>query len=129
MLTITTLYTLILSVLMLVLWMNVTRTRAGNHISIGHGDDVTLHERVRMHGNFMEWVPMTVALIALAELNGVSSLWLHACGIAAVIGRVAHPFGLKADNPAHPLRIVGNMGNLLAVLALVFLIVLRVLVP
>ncbi len=32
-----------------------------------------------------------------------------------VIGRLAHPFGLKADNAGHPLRYVGNGTNMLAV--------------
>jgi uncharacterized protein len=52
--------------------------------------------------------------MVLAELQGVGSLWLHAAGALLVIGRVAHPFGLKIDSAEHPLRYVGNSTNLLA---------------
>jgi uncharacterized protein len=77
-----------------------------------------LHERIRKHGNFVEWVPMVMLLMLLAEARGAGSLSLHAAGALLTLGRVLHPFGLKADNPLHPLRIAGNMGAILATLIL-----------
>lgn len=119
---ITSLFAACFGVVMLVLWINVTKTRAAMSISIGDGGDVALHEKVRRHGNFMEWVPMTVLLLALAEAQGAGASWLYAAGGLALIGRLVHPFGLRADNAAHPARIVGNMGNILAVLILIGLL-------
>lgn len=65
---------------------------------------------------------MTVLLLALAEAQGAGASWLYAAGGLALIGRLVHPFGLRADNAAHPARIVGNMGNILAVLILIGLL-------
>lgn len=108
--------------LMLILWAQVTRTRARTGISIGEAAHVHLHEWVRRHGNFIEWMPMTLILMALAELQGAPALWLGLAGALALGGRVLHPFGLRADNAGHPLRIAGNLGNIIAVLILIALL-------
>jgi uncharacterized protein len=121
---ITTLYALPLAVIFLALWMNVTSTRSKLSQSIGDGGNVDLHERIRKHGNFVEWVPMVMMLLLLAEARGTGQMWLHAAGALLVIGRVLHPFGLKANNPLHPLRIAGNMGAILATVIL-FVALLR----
>jgi uncharacterized protein len=116
---ITTLYALPLAVIFLVLFMNVTMNRSKLNLSIGDGGHANLLEQIRKHGNFVEWVPMVLILMALAEANRTGSIWLHAAGILLVVGRVLHPIGLKADNAAHPLRIAGNMGGILATLILI----------
>lgn len=111
---ITPVYAVSLAVLMLILWVNVTKTRAAKSISIGNGGDVNLHEKIRRHGNFIEWAPFILLLMLLAELRGVADIWLHLAGILLLVSRILHPFGLKADNSAHVLRIVGNTGSLFA---------------
>ncbi len=116
---ITTLYALPLALIFLALFFTVSAKRSDLKQSIGDGGDIALHERIRRHGNFVEWVPMVLVLMMLAEANGVGSTWLHAAGALLVIGRVIHPFGLKADNSLHPLRIAGNMGGILATAILV----------
>lgn len=112
---VTTMAAVPLAIIMLALWVNVTRTRADTGVSIGHADDPVLHNRIRMHGNFIEWVPMSLILLLLSEAAGVSHLWLYVAGGLMVAGRVLHPFGLRPDVATHPLRIIGNSANLLAV--------------
>ena len=119
---VTSIYAVGLAIVMLILWLNVTKTRAAQHVSIGDGGDVALHERIRRHGNFIEWVPMTLILMALAEAQGAAAMWLYLAGALALGGRLVHPFGLRADNSAHPARIIGNMGNILATLVLIVLL-------
>lgn len=118
-LTVTTIYAVPFALLMLVLWMGVTKTRASAGISIGDGGNTDLHERIRRHGNFIEWVPLTLVLLALAEIQGTGVIWLHLAGSLALLGRLVHPFGLSVDRPGHPLRIVGNLANLIATLILI----------
>ena len=120
---VTSLYAAAFGIVMLILWVNVTKTRATMQVSIGNGGDVALHERIRRHGNFIEWVPLTVILMALAEAQGAGAVWLYGAGTLALLGRLIHPFGLRADNAAHPARIIGNMGNVLALLVLIGLLV------
>lgn len=112
----TALYALPLALLGLVLWFRVSMVRAQLKVSIGDAGNPVLHERIRQHGNFIEWAPWVILLMALAEGNGAGALWLHISGGLLLAGRLIHPFGLKADNPAHPLRYVGNTASLLATL-------------
>lgn len=123
---ITSLYALPLILIFLTLFFRVSGKRTELKASIGHADDAALHERIRHHGNFVEWVPFVLILLALAEANGGNSVALHTAGGFLVMGRILHPFGLKADNPTHILRIAGNSLNLLAcVILLVVLAMLR----
>lgn len=117
-LTTTTLYAIALIPIWLVLWIRVTSIRSAIGCSIGDAGDMKLLQKIRQHGNFIEWVPLILVLMILAEAQGTDALWLHAAGALLVIGRLAHPFGLKIDNAGHPLRYVGNGTNILAVLVL-----------
>ncbi|MCR5858861.1 MAPEG family protein [Mesorhizobium sp. J428] len=113
---VTALYALPLAVLFLILWFRVTVARSKLKISIGDGGNVVLHEKVRQHGNFVEWVAIVLPLMVIAEGNDAAAIWLHTSGALLLVGRIVHPFGLKANNAAHPLRIVGNTASLLATL-------------
>jgi len=117
-LTTTTLYAIALIPIWLVLWIRVTSIRSAIGCSIGDAGDMKLLLKIRQHGNFIEWVPLVLLLMILAEAQGTDALWLHAAGALLLIGRLAHPFGLKIDNVGHPLRYVGNGTNFLAVLVL-----------
>ncbi|URK85896.1 MAPEG family protein (plasmid) [Rhizobium sp. RCAM05350] len=115
---ISSLYAILLAVIFLLLLINVSKTRSALSLSIGDAGNVDLHERMRRHGNFIEWVPMILILMMLAEGQGAGPLWLHAAGALTVGGRVLHPFGLRANAPAHPLRIIGNSACILATVIL-----------
>ena len=83
-----------------------------------------LLERIRAHGNFIEWVPWVLLIILIAELSQAPNGFVHASGALLVLGRILHPFGLKRDNPKHALRIAGNSLNILSLLAATTAIVL-----
>jgi len=117
-LTTTTLYAIALIPIWLVLWIRVTSIRSAIGCSIGDAGDMKLLQKIRQHGNFIEWVPLILVMMILAEAQGTDAVWLHVAGALLVIGRLAHPFGLKIDNAGHPLRYVGNGTNILAVLVL-----------
>ncbi|MEZ5870914.1 MAG: MAPEG family protein [Nitratireductor sp.] len=119
---ITAIYSAILAVMMIGLSTWVTLLRAKLKISILHGDSVALAERIRMHGNFIETVPMALIVMGLAEAGGASSSWLNAIGVLLVAGRILHPLGIDSEKPANPLRIVGGSLTTLAMLIGVFLI-------
>ncbi|MDJ0612895.1 MAG: MAPEG family protein [Rhizobiaceae bacterium] len=114
--TVTPVYALAAAFIYLVLWMRVTALRSKNATSIGDGGDQELLLRVRQHGNCAEWFSFILILMILAEGMGAPSTYLHVSGALLLIGRIAHPFGLKVDNAGHPLRYVGNGTNILAAL-------------
>ncbi len=112
--TVTPIYALAVSVIYLALWFRVTAMRGAKGTSIGDDNDPALLQRIRQHGNCAEWCSFLLILMILAEGMGAPALYIHITGVLLVIGRVAHPFGLKIDNAGHPARYVGNGTNLLA---------------
>ena len=113
---ITPVYALAVAVIWLILWMRVTALRSSMALSIGDGGDQSLLQRIRQHGNCADWAAFVLILMILAEGMGAPAIYLHISGALLVVGRMAHPFGLKIDNAAHPLRFVGNGTNILAAL-------------
>lgn len=113
---VTPLYALPLAALYLILWMRVTMMRAAAGVSFGDGGNMELLHRIRQHGNCAEWMSFVLILMILAEGMGAPALYLHISGALLLIGRIAHPFGLKIGNASHPLRYVGNGTNILAAL-------------
>lgn len=111
---VTPLYALPVAVIYLILWFRVTALRAANGTSVGDGGNALLLQRIRQHGNCAEWMSFVLILMILAEGMGAPALYLHISGALLLIGRIAHPFGLKIDNAGHPLRYVGNGTNILA---------------
>ena len=114
--TVTPIYALAVTAIYLALWFRVTSMRAAKGASIGDANDPALLQRIRQHGNCSEWSSLLLILMILAEGMGAPTLYLHISGVLLVIGRAAHPFGLKIDNAAHPLRYVGNGTNIIATL-------------
>ncbi len=116
---ITALYAIILSLVAIGLIAPIGPLRLKKKISLLDGGDAELRVAMRRHGNFVEHVPLALILMAVVELNGAGATLLHGAGIVLVVARIAHPLGLKADDPTPPLRLVGAVGTLLATLALV----------
>lgn len=113
---VTPLYALPLAVIFLILWFRTTSMRSALGQSIGDGGNMQLLQRIRQHGNFVEWTCFVLILMILAEGMGAPAIYLHISGVLLLIGRLAHAFGLKIDNAAHPLRYPGNGPNFLAAL-------------
>jgi uncharacterized membrane protein YecN with MAPEG domain len=113
---VTPLYALPVAAIHLVLWFRVSSVRSDTKVSFGDGGNALLLQRIRQHGNCAEWSAFVLVLMILAEGMGTPAPWLHISGALLLAGRIAHPFGLMAENAGHPLRYVGNGTNLLAAL-------------
>jgi uncharacterized membrane protein YecN with MAPEG domain len=88
------------------LGLRVSMVRRVHKVSIGDGGNSAVATRMRAHSNFIEYTPFFLILLALVELARGSATWLWAVGIAFVLGRLLHPFGM--DRPApNFLRIAG----------------------
>ena len=113
MFTTTLLYAGILGIISLVLAAAVGGKRGSSGVSVGVGEDQDLLVATRRHGNFIEYVPLALILMALLEANGVSTLTIHVFGVVLTIARICHPLGLSADNMSSPLRAAGAAGTFL----------------
>jgi uncharacterized membrane protein YecN with MAPEG domain len=89
--------------------------RGKTRISVLFGEpaNMELAERVRVHQNFLEYVPMIVIVMAAIEASGGSSMFLYVVGDLLFLARIAHAIGLKHDNMGHKGRLIGAGGTLL----------------
>lgn len=71
----------------------VQRRQAG--IVLGDGGDSRMLRLIRGHGNFAEYVPLILLLMALLELGHTSTYVLHALGIGLLVARLLHGFALS----------------------------------
>jgi len=102
------LYAVPLALMMIGLSAYVSALRAKTNTSILDGGNSALAERIRRHGNFIEYVPMALLLMAFSEASGTAALWIHSAGLALVLGRILHPLGLFHDRPVTFARIAGG---------------------
>ncbi len=92
--TITPVYAAVLGILYLALAVHVIRGRYQHRISLGDGDNESLTRRVRAHGNFAEYAPIALLLMAFAELSGANGTVIHTIGGLLVVGRGLHAYAL-----------------------------------
>ncbi|MGI9590232.1 MAG: MAPEG family protein [Myxococcota bacterium] len=110
---ITALYAGILGLMSIVLGFQAGAIRGKKKISIGDAGDPQLLLAMRRHGNFAEWVPLTLIVIGLLELEGVSGGAIHAMGASLVVFRICHAVSLKADTIQGVGRAIGAGGSTL----------------
>jgi len=113
---VTALYAGLLGVMAIGLAIATGRARGSSGVSIGDGGNLELIAAMRRHANFIEFVPMTLILIGLLELNGVGSTAIHVLGGGLVIARLSHAIGYRADESLQILRAIGAGGSTLILL-------------
>jgi uncharacterized membrane protein YecN with MAPEG domain len=104
---ITTLYAGLLGLILIGVAFPAGFQRGRKNIPVGDGGDPAMLLAMRRHANFAEWVPFTLLLIALLELDHVRGTAIHALGAGLVLARICHALGLKADTMKNPLRFIG----------------------
>lgn len=117
------LYAAALAVLFLGLSLRVIAYRRRERIAFGSAGDLELERRIRVHGNFAEYVPLILLLLLIAESRGASVLSVHAACILLLFGRLAHGIGVSRSASDDVGRIVGMTGTQSAALLAVGLIV------
>ena len=91
---VTGLYAGILGVVFFVLSMRAISNRVRAKVNLLDGGDEALTRAMRVHGNFAEYVPFTLLLMVLAEIQGGSGLFIHVSGDGfdrmPVVSRLRH---------------------------------------
>jgi uncharacterized protein len=104
---ITALYAAPLALFYLVLTGRTILFRRANKISIGDGGNPAMLRRMRVHGNFAEYAPLALLLMALAESMHAAPWMMHALGVSLVVGRLTHAAGLAQEVRGGLLRVAG----------------------
>jgi uncharacterized membrane protein YecN with MAPEG domain len=111
--TVTALYGGLLGLLGIAIAVVVGRVRGATGISIGDGGNIELIVAMRRQANFVEFVPLSLILIGLLELNGVGSIAIHALGAGLLIARLCHAIGFRSDESMMIFRQIGAIGSTL----------------
>lgn len=119
-LSITPVYAALFALFYIFLSLRVALMRRSIQVSLGDGGNQQLAHRTRVHGNFIEYVPLVLILMALAELQGQAAWVVQLIGASLVVGRLMHAYGLTRVPQVLPLRAAGMVFtiNALAVGAL-----------
>lgn len=81
--------------LMLILVVRVVNHRRAQKIGLGDGGDKMLTRKMRVHANFVEYVPILLLMLALLELSGLPAAWLWALGWTLLLARILHASGFS----------------------------------
>ena len=99
---ITGLYAGILGLMLVVLILRVALRRLKYRVGLGDGGIADLTQAIRVHGNFVETVPIILVMMVIMEESLVKPWVIHAFGIGLILARLAHAYGISS-NPNHSL--------------------------
>ena len=116
---ITTLSACVLSLLLIILSIRIVSVRRDEKVSLGSGDNKTLERRIRAQGNLIEYGPMGLILIGLAEFQSTNTFLLSTTAAAFVMGRLLHGYALSFTDQAMRPRVTGMMLTFLSMLGMI----------
>ncbi len=115
---ITGFYAALATLLVLVLAARIVWLRNVRKIGLGDGGDPQLARAIRVHANAVEYLPLALLLLLVLELQHTAALWLNVFGIALIVARALHAFGLSASSGYSFGRGVGTVLTWLVMLAM-----------
>ena len=101
------------------LWLayRIVRVRMAAKVMHGDGGNSLLANRMRAQSNFIEYTPIVLILLGLVEMARGTNMWLWAAGIAYIVARILHAFGLERAAP-NPLRAIGIAVTMIVMIGL-----------
>ena len=95
--------------------------RRKNKVVLGSGGHEDLERAIRAQGNFAEYVPIGILLIACLESNGAPWWLVAVLGTILITGRVIHAAGINVPPPDFSKRILGMKLTFATLITLVVL--------
>ena len=101
------LYAALFSLLFVTLSVRTLRLRRTLRIAIGDSGNETMLRAMRVHSNFAEYVPFSLLLILLVEMQAAPPVLVHALCLCLLVGRLSHAFGVSKLKENYRYRAVG----------------------
>jgi len=105
--TIVPIYAAIFAVMLVALSLRVAMTRGEVRVPIGDGGNRMLLRRIRVQGNFTEYVPMALILFLFVELQGWPRWLVHGLCLVLLTARLLHAYGVAQEPEDIRLRATG----------------------
>jgi len=113
---ITAFYLAILVLIYAAFALRVARLRQKNLATFGDADNATLRTAIRVHANFIEYVPIITLLVALLEMSGMAATRVHLLMGGLLLARLLHPMGMSARPGTWQFN-AGRIGGILLTIA------------
>src|SRR6185295_12789702 len=101
------LYAALFALLFVALSVRTLRLRRTLRIAIGDSGNETMLRAMRVHSNFAEYVPFSLLLILLVEMQAAPPVLVHALCLCLLVGRLSHAFGVSQLKENYRYRVVG----------------------
>lgn len=121
MLLVTSIIASVLTIIFIKLSFAVIGLRRKNKVGLGSGGHEDLERAIRAQGNFAEYVPFGITLLACLELNGAPLLLVAILGITLITGRMIHAKGINEPSPNFSKRVLGMKFTFYTLITLVVL--------
>ena len=103
--------------------VRVSLRRRAIKVGIGNGGDAVLAQRIRVHANAAEYLPLALILLLILELNQTQPILLHVFGCVLIIGRILHAWGLSSSPGLTPGRAIGMALTWLTIAVMALLLI------
>ena len=97
----------LLAFIYLKLSIAIIKLRHANRVRLGDGGLELLENAIRAHGNFAEYTPFFLILLAVFELNGGFKWLVMLLGLIFIAGRLLHVKGINYHDKHLSKRILG----------------------
>jgi hypothetical protein len=104
---ITSFYAALLALLFVALSVRTLRLRRHLRIAIGDAGNPQMLRAMRVHSNFAEYVPLSLIMLLLLEMQGPAAWLVHGLGLCLLCGRISHAYGVSQPKETFRFRIAG----------------------
>lgn len=118
---VTTLTASFLALLFIVMSLKIVKLRYQYKVSLGANEHEDLNRLIRGHGNFAEYVPITLLLLLCAEANNANLVVLSVVTAMFVLGRIFHAYAFIFHKMHFKFRLRGMVLTLVSILCLALL--------
>lgn len=115
---ISSLYAALLALLIVWLSLRVIKLRQEKQVGLGDGGEAELQIAIRAQGNATEYIPISLILLLLLELNKAPIALIHFGGVVILAGRLVHARGLLTKNSRY--RVLGMQITIFTLIGLAF---------
>ncbi len=105
------LYAALLALLFIYLSAQTIKVRRRVRVAVGDGGNSEMLRAMRVHANFAEYVPFTLVLLGMLELQASPAWVLHALGVLLLVARCSHAYGVSQSEENFRFRVLGMMGT------------------
>lgn len=90
----TSLYAAICGIMLILFSFKIIAFRRKFGIGMGEGNQFEMKRAIRAQANFLEYTPVFLVSLGIAELNGLSPWTINLFGVLFLAGRTMHAYSL-----------------------------------